>query len=262
MRGSKPTTDVPHVPTHSRCCLCHIDQPLVDSHIIPNFLYKPLKENEGLFYIVSSDPNKKELKQQRGITEQLLCAKCDNERLQKNEAHLHRVLFGGHPMDITPDRRFLLVRGYEYKRLKNALLSILWRMSISSRAYFNGVQLGSKHEEVLRLALLNDSEFSEEEYPILLTVPLFEGKFLSDWMIPPDFTRTDGNRVYRCLIAGFLFTFFVGAAPLGTKFGPLILRHNEWRILKAGVEEIPFLKETCIQIGKANAIREGGLNGY
>lgn len=248
---------VTHMPTYGRCRLCLTDQPLVDSHIISNFLYGPLKEKEGLFYILSSDPKKKELKQQRGITERLLCAKCDNERLQKNEKHLREVLFGGHALDGTQDGRFLIVHGYHYKRVKNGLLSLLWRMSLTSREYFSEVDLGGKHEEAIRLALLNDMEFAEEEYPILLTAPLFEGRFLGDWMLPPDFSRTGGNRVYRCLISGFLFTFFVGSAPLDPKFAPLLLRRKEWPILKARVDEIPFLNEACLLLGRANAIREG-----
>jgi hypothetical protein len=245
-----------HMPTYGRCRLCLTDQPLVDSHIISNFLFRPLKEKEGLFYVLSSDPKKKELKQQRGITERLLCAKCDNERLQKNEKHLREVLFGGHSLDGRQDGRFLFVRGYDYKRVKNGLLSLLWRMSITSREYFSAVDLGEKHAEAIRLSLLNDTEFSEEEYPILLAAPLFEGQFLGDWMLPPDFSRTGGNRVYRCLISGFLFTFFVGSAPLDPKLAPLILRREEWPIIKARVDEIPFLNDTCLLLGRANAIRK------
>lgn len=65
---------------------------------------------------------------------------------------------------VQNDRTFV-IRGYDYKRLKNGLLSILWRMSISSREFFREVSLRPKHEEALRLALLNDTEFEEEQYP-------------------------------------------------------------------------------------------------
>lgn len=239
-----------------KCRLCLRDGPLVDSHIIPKFHFKPLKEEEGHFYIVSSDPAKKELKEQKGITEHLLCAKCDNERLQKNEDHLARVIFGGHPLDGKHTGRLLTLGGYDYKKVKNGLLSVLWRMSITTRPYFDGVELGPKHEEVLREALFADMEFPEEQYPILLTAPFFEDQFLGDWMLPPDYARVGGNRVYRCLISGLLFTFFIGSAPLDAIFAPLILRRDKWPIARARVEEIPFLLDACIQIGKANAIRE------
>jgi len=51
-------------------------------------------------------------------------------------------------------------------------------MSITSRDYFDEVSLGEKHEEALRLALLNDTEFAEEEYPVLLTAP---GSTANSW---------------------------------------------------------------------------------
>jgi len=239
------------------CRLCRQQTVLVEGHIISNFSYKPLKEKEGLFYIISTDPQKKELKRQKGLTENLLCAKCDNERLGGNERHLAEVLFGGHPRDGEQDGRVLRVRGYDYQKVKNGLLSILWRMSITSLPYFKDVQLGPKHEDAIRQALLLDSRFAEEEYPILLTAPFFDGQHLGDWILPPDPARVGNNRVYRCLISGLIFTFFVGSARLDDKLRPLILRQNEWPILKADVTEIPFLFEACRQLGKAQAIRDG-----
>ena len=41
------------------CPLClRDDQKIVESHIISNFFYKPLKEKEGRFYVISTDPAK------------------------------------------------------------------------------------------------------------------------------------------------------------------------------------------------------------
>jgi hypothetical protein len=82
---------------------------------------------------------------------------------------------------------------------------------------------------------------------------------LGDWILPPDFARVNGNRVYRCLIAGLLFTFIIGTAPLDARYKPLILRQNQWPIMKAKVEEIPFLFDACMRLGRANAIRDGKL---
>jgi hypothetical protein len=91
------------------------------------------------------------------------------------------------------------------------------------------IQLEPKHEANIRQALLFDSRFGEEEYPILLTAPFFEGKFLGDWIIPPDPARVGHNRVYRCLISGMLFTFFVGSGPIDEKMSPLIFATRSGR---------------------------------
>ena len=236
------------------CKLCQNSGPLVESHIIPNFHFKSLKEDEGFYYVLSTDSNKKELKKQKGPTEHLLCEECDNVRFGRYEKHLAEVIFGGHELGIASDGRLLRVKDYDYKKIKNALLSILWRMSVSTHQYFKEVRLGS-HEEILRIALLSDAVFDETEYPILLTAPYFEGSFLGDLILPPDSARFENNRAYRCLISGLIFTFIVGSAPLSKITRGLILGKAEWPIIKAKVEEIPFLYHTVIRLGKARTIR-------
>ena len=241
-------------PIFGKCRLCHQHKRLVDSHIIPDFQFKPLKKKDGFFYRVSTDPKKKVIKQQKGITEHLLCATCDNERLQKNETHLSRVVFGIHSLDLSRVGRIVPVSGYVYKKVKNALLSILWRMSISSRPDFRDIDLGAKHEEAIRLALLNDTVFAEEQYPILLTAPLLQGQFYKDLIVGPDYARFGSNRVYRCLISGLVFTFIVGSAPLDGKAKPFILRQKTWPLVVAKVEEIPFLYDTFFKLSRAKGI--------
>ena len=235
-----------------RCRLCHLDDWLVNSDIIPKFHYKPLKEVEGRFYLLSTDASKKVIPQQKTITENLLCAQCDNVRLSQYESHLAKVLFGGHPLAPQQDGELLLIEGYDYKKIKNALLSILWRMSLSTNLFFSKVNLGDKHEERLRIMLLNNIELPEEEYPIYVVAPYLDGSNLSDLILEPDSTRLDGNRVYRCLISGLIFTFFVGSAPLDNVIERLILRTKCWPIRKAKVEDIPFLKQVVLQHGRRN----------
>lgn len=239
-----------------KCRLCLEDKRLVDSHIIPDLHFKPLKEMEGHFLKVSTNPEKKEIKAQKGFTEYLFCGICDNERLQKNEAHLAHVLFHKKDVDATPSDRFLTIRGYDYKKIKNGLLSILWRMSISSRPEFSEIDLGPKHEEAIRVALLNDDLFEEEEYPVLVTAPVIEGQFYADMILAPDCVRVGSNRACRCLISGLLFTFFVGSAPLSAVAQPYILRKNAWQISVVPVENIPFLNHAFMRLAKANAIRK------
>lgn len=244
---------------HGCCRLCKTPGPLVDSHIIPNFQYKPMKEKDGYFLVLSTDPAKKQIKRQKGITEYLLCAECDNVRLSRYEAHLAKVLFGGHPLHGRDTGRLHVVSGYDYKKVKNGLLSILWRMSVAKDPYFADVDLGPKHEKRIADVILNDKTLPEEEYPLLLAAPFLDGAVLGDWFLPPDFARVHGNRVYRCLIAGLLFTFIIGSAPLDTSYKAVILRQNQWPIIIAKVEEIPFMLDACLRLGRANAIRDGKL---
>jgi len=246
----------PSTPAIGVCRLCGLIRPLVNSHVIPDFNFKPLKEKEGRFYVLSPDPEKKERKLQRGFTERLLCAECDNVRLGRNETYFAKALERGPWPRTTVTNRLIIFRDHDYKRTKNCLLSILWRMSISSLELFKDVSLGPKHEEVLRLGLLNDREFAEDEYPISVTAPLIDGKHYADLILQPDSTRIDGNRVYRCVISGLIYTYYVGSGRLDQDLKLLTLRHAEFPIVKAEVREIPFLAQAFRELGSANAIRD------
>jgi hypothetical protein len=241
------------------CRLCRSEDWLVDSHIIPNYHYKPLKESDGYYYVMSSDPATKVRREQKGVTEPLFCAQCDNARLGRNESHLARVIFGGHLLEGERDGPFWSVKGYDYKKVKNALLSILWRMSVSTHPYFAEVDLGKRHDEFIRMGLLNDMEFREEQYPVLLAAPSFRGGDLGQLILPPEFTRTEGNHVYRCLISGLVFTFVVGSAAPSAAVKHLMLRRDGWRLVKARIEQIPFVFDACFQIAQAETLRHEQL---
>ncbi len=232
-------TSSPTLPPNAGICrLCLASRPLVNSHIISDFQFKALK-------------------QQRGFTERLLCAECDNVRLQRNEDYFARLCARGDLPNTTQHGRFLIFRDHDYKRTKNFLLSVLWRMSISSLEVFKAVSLGPQHEEILRAGLLADREFAEDEYPVTVTAPLFDGVFHEDFILQPDAARMDGNRTYRCVIAGLLYTFFVGAAPLQPALRALSLRRDEFPVARMEVREIPFLAQAVGELGRANNLRAG-----
>ncbi len=134
-------------------------------------------------------------------------------------------------------------------------------MSVSSLDVFKEVSLGKKHEEVLRVGLLADREFDEREYAVTVTAPFIEGRLYEDFMLQPDSARLDGNRVYRCVIAGMLYTFFVGSAPLRPEVHALSLRRDEFPIAKMEIREIPFLAHAMGRLGHANLARENSGRG-
>ena len=238
------------------CRLCLQEHPLVQSHIIPAFQFKPLKKGDGRYYELSTNPTEKERSGQRGFTERLLCAECDNVRIQRNEAYYAKLWTRGPLAAPQEFGRFLIFRDHDYKRTKNCLLSVLWRMSISSHEVFREVSLGTKHEETLRAGLLADREFAEDEYAVTVTAPFFEGKHHEDFILQPDSHRLHGNRLYRCVIAGILYTSVVGSARLVPELHALSLRKNEFPVARMEVQDIPFLARAVGKIGRAQALRD------
>lgn len=240
------------------CRLCRQVRSLVDSHIIPDFQFKALKKRDGRYYVLSPNPEEKERTGQRGITERLLCAECDNERLQRNEDYYARFWSRTSLPNTTQNKQLLIFRDHDYKRAKNFLLSVLWRMSISTREIFGEVCLGEKHEEILRAGLLADREFAEDLYPIIVTALFFDGAFHEDFILEPDSDRIEGNRTYRCVISGMLYTFIVGSAPLSPPLRALSLRRAEFPVARMEVRDVPFLAHAVERLGRANAIRAAG----
>ncbi len=234
-----------------RCPLCLEEKRLVRSHIIPKFNWKPLKKSSPHYVILSNKPENPERKSTNEHTEHLLCENCDNSVIQRYEDYLARALYGGIKLNFEDTQRTTRVSNLDYNLTKKALLSIIWRMSASKQSLFKEVDLGPLHTERIRKLLFNDEDVSEEEYPINLTVPFFEGHHQGDWTLPPDYVRTKGNRVYRCLISGLIFTFHVGSAALDDIFKTVnIKKDGSWLIVKAEVVDLPFLKHWCFEIAK------------
>ncbi|HKB91109.1 MAG TPA: hypothetical protein VKC60_11380 [Opitutaceae bacterium] len=229
-----------------RCPLCQLDdQDIIDSHIISDFFFDPLKAKEGRFYVMSTDPSKGVRPIQKGITEHLLCKQCDGVVLSRYEKHMKEFLFSGTPNFVKDDGQVLYIKGHNYKMLKNGLLSLLWRMSLSSHPFFHEVKLGEYYENRLRDILLNDLEVQPEEFAITCGAAFLDGKFFSDFILQPDFVDSLNGRMYRCLISGIIFTFLVGHSTIDPELKSVILTPDNCLILKADVrKQIPYLNDT------------------
>jgi hypothetical protein len=245
--------------TSTICRLCLKEAKLSKSHIISEFLYTPMyDEKTNRFFVISSDPERPDRTRPTGIYERLLCADCE-QVLNRYEDYGAKALKGGTKVEYAQVGNELRMRGVDYAKLKLFYLSLLWRMSVSTQPFFKEVALGP-HEEVLRKMLLDGRPGDVDEYGVLCVAPLFEAQHLGDWIMPPDKVRTYGRTVYRCLIGGLLYSFFVGKAtlpkPLVERF---IQEDGSWTIIREKIERIRFLADWCIRMGKAmNERRQKG----
>src|SRR5262249_44127067 len=72
--------------SRTACALCHRTDPLCDSHVIPEFIYKPLYNNEHrMVGWRATEAGLKHEYVQKGLREQLLCATCEGLLNQKYE---------------------------------------------------------------------------------------------------------------------------------------------------------------------------------
>lgn len=199
-----------------KCKLCIEDGVLVKkSHIIPDFMYRDLFDDKHrLFEAKVNDGELKTKIAQTGSYESnLLCKKCENERLGKLERYASMLLYGGTPTII---RNEINVHGmksshckeinYPYFRL--FLLSIVWRASISKLQIFHDVNLGP-HEDVIRKMILNKDPGNYKKYPCIMITYINQKKLPHQLVGQPILSREGGTYTYFFLIGGVLYIYFI-----------------------------------------------------
>lgn len=154
---------------HEPCRLCLSEgEELRLSHILPEFLYKPLRDKKhryiGLKRPQGAGTNRVLL--QKGIREYLLCGSCE-QVLAKYERYAADVLRKLPDTSREPAGRVVHVTGVDYTKFKIFQLSLLWRAGVSRHASFQKVNLGP-HEAVLRRMVLEEDPGEPMDYGCVL----------------------------------------------------------------------------------------------
>ncbi len=231
------------------CKLCLKEKKLLkQSHIIPNFLYRPLHGDDGEFYSVSLLGNKaKSKKIYTGYFERnILCAECDNVIINKYENYFSTILDKLRNRKILVEEknnmnnvRHIEIHDVEYTNTKLFFLSILWRASISNLKEFSGIKLSDQQEEELRKMLLNKNPGLENYYPIFPM--MISGKSI---FVTKTFRKSviEGNLCFNLIINGSPNIFFVennypiwalGHGPkMNNKFSIILLNDEQGNFLQ------------------------------
>jgi len=232
------------------CKLCHAPvEKLVKSHIIPEFLYKGMHDEKHRLAGLSLNPQIGDAVIQSGLWERLLCGHCDNVVLGARETHVSQLLEHGLESQSAIDGNDLRLRKLDYTQIRLFYLSLLWRMSMSSLQFFSEVALGP-HQEPIRKMIIEANPGEPDEYGVLCIAPVFESEHLGVWTIRPDSVKQFGRTIYRCLIGGLLYCFFVGKGKVPLTISDrFIQKDGSWVILRKRIEEIKYLNDYCVNLG-------------
>ena len=196
-----------------KCRLCHKEGDLCNSHIISEAFYNGLYDNKHRALLIHAEDNNLRLIQ-KGIYEKLLCTECE-KKISKWESVLKHDLLdiGNHYsnfLKITKrTTKIYQVENIRYREFKFAVLSLLWRMSVSSNDFFKSYSLGP-YEEKLRKTLYKELLPTERQYPILVLRYELGGVFHSELILgfPPN--RYENILTFQqFIIWGHGFTIFV-----------------------------------------------------
>lgn len=139
-----------------------------EAHIMPRGLLKEMSGDEyGQLLIVGTDMKKKLHAPIGSYDTGILCRNCDNKLGVYDKYALKFVKM----KNLTPHQSGMgwLIQGVDHLKLKLFCLSYLWRASITSRAEFDGVSLGQKHEELIRKLLILNNPGSPGEYTTIFS---------------------------------------------------------------------------------------------
>ncbi|MDX2272507.1 MAG: hypothetical protein NW237_11260 [Cyanobacteriota bacterium] len=154
------------------CKLCQQKHDLRESHIISEAFYEGVYDKRHRAVPISMEYS--ELKFiRKGFREKLLCGGCE-QKFSKRESALKRDLIdiGNQKSEFLTinhiGENLFKVEGIWYKEFKLAILSILWRMSVTSDPFFESYSLGI-YEEKLRQKLFDEDVPGEKNYPIMVS---------------------------------------------------------------------------------------------
>lgn len=208
------------------CKLCKQQKVLIKkSHIIPDFMYKGMFDENHKLVVQPFRQGTIEKWQIRNPSDGeyeggLLCDECDNRLLgHYYEDYASRIYSGEFKANENPiftncinqhGIGFIKCEQLNYHKYKLFLLSILWRASISTRAFFEEVRLEHSHEEEIRRMIFEKDAGEVSKYPIFICSYAENPTFPKDLIAQPRLINaTEDLHVYSFLIKGYFYTFYV-----------------------------------------------------
>lgn len=149
-----------------KCNLCKIEKKLKKkSHIISDFFFKSLYNNHSRlvkFDVVQmfNGIDKQSLPPTSTYEKHILCAKCDNEIINRYESYYAKNVFYGDNFKKSIFSESGKINHYEYNNLDFNLaniffLTLLWRANLSNQKSFSEVNLSSDLERSIRRQILS-----------------------------------------------------------------------------------------------------------
>lgn len=204
-----------------KCKLCLQTKELLrESHIIPRFLYKLLTDENNSIVMVDSE--RARLFYNSEYEANILCKDCDNGVIGKLDDYFAKYLHGEFPE--KQQTSFITIEGiehvvrendpnYSYAKYKLFLLSLLWRSSISTRKFFDGIKLSLETEEELRKMIINNVPGEPDQYSCFI-------------FLPPLISTPNGGRGFH--------TFYMPT------MSPVTHKNADWEICKFVIEGMTY----------------------
>lgn len=241
--------------TSGMCRLCGQDRRLHESHIIPSFCYKPIRDVKGRLMQLSSVENRDVWGTvgSTGYSERLLCSECEIQ-FSRYESHAAKLFRLPLPPLVAPSRRIREHKTLDYRLLKLFFLSVLWRSSVAKHEFFRYVSLGP-HEPKIRDMLFREEPGPMENYPIMVFMLNYGGEKMLGLLTEPTPMTYEQRKFYRFVMAGSVIMISVSSLlPTHQTRSLALSPKSPVRTYDAELGEFEFLRLIPSRIAAAEAI--------
>lgn len=152
------------------CRLCHRDRQLCRSHIVPEYLYRELYNDEDHMMAISGLGRLGWRKQQIGLRERLLCEECEQHCNRNFEAPFLASWVRGLALGENWHPEATRDINVDYVPFKLFHLCNLYRAAVSSLNVCAKVNLGPHLERIRQLLLDNDAGEDWQYLPLAFAV--------------------------------------------------------------------------------------------
>jgi hypothetical protein len=154
------------------CKLCDQEKPLCKSHIIPKAFFKDAMDDDNRGLIMFSN-NRVEHGKMGGEYELLMCRSCeslvgkyDNYGVRFFRGELWKRYDKLNETTIPNDIHIL--GGVDIKKLRLFIISVLWRAGISSRQFYENVDLGP-FAPLAKDIILENTDLKQDDFPCFIS---------------------------------------------------------------------------------------------
>lgn len=227
---------------------------LQNSHIIPEFCYKRVYTSKHNLKAFSIDEATSLKMEQKGYREYLFCSKCEGKLSvwEKALSELMEEVISGDQKKITIKKfkDYEIINDFNYDFIKRALLSILWRLSISNLTAFNGYSLGP-YKEKLKILIDSPDPIKYSDYPIIIYKGILQGKFEPAILKCHKRGRYGTNSMQTITINGFIIDIVLSDSPRPSKELKLFcLKEKDTFIISRNLETWDIdLPAVCFRMG-------------
>ena len=200
------------------CKFCGQKKKLIKAHIIPKNFY--LSRKKDRYLCINSKTGEYTFQQNGGYDSNILCSNCDNHILGDFDKEGYQILLGNFNkykyIQLHPQCKIYQLdsNDFDYTKLRNFFISILWRASVSKLEEWSNINLGGYEKKAYEI--LKGKKEHSELFKILIYKNCYTEDINQEVLIAKG--KTSKYKKYVIQMAGYRIEIMVDSARITNKY--------------------------------------------